>query len=191
MYMRSRRRFLNRLFVGRLGGLGLEQRLSIRCLFVHRNAHVIDRIDDVFNLLRIHDLGGQVIVHLRIRQVALLLATGNEELELRLAIFTHDRGAALDTQRHLLLGSHLRGAILPIRGTNRLGCYHHGSGMRGWRMRSDHGLRRCLAGRRSRLRTMVFLANRRRMGNGFLRRRSFNRLGRRTFLGSGGRRLVL
>src|ERR1700738_1424072 len=71
---------------GRRRVLGLQQRLGIRCLFVPRNTHVIDRIDDIFNLLRIHDLGGQVIVHLGISQVTLLIAAGNPKLELRLAI---------------------------------------------------------------------------------------------------------
>ena len=38
------------------------------------NAHVVDHVDDVFDLLRIDDLGRQVVVHLRVREEALLLA---------------------------------------------------------------------------------------------------------------------
>ena len=66
-----------------------QQRLGIRCLLVHRDAHVVDRVDDVFDLLRIDDLGGQVIVDLRIGQVALLLAARDQQLQLRLAVFGH------------------------------------------------------------------------------------------------------
>ena len=57
-----------------------EQRLGVRCLFVHRNAHVVDRVDDVFDLLRIDDLGRQVVVDLRVGQVALLLAAAISSL---------------------------------------------------------------------------------------------------------------
>jgi hypothetical protein len=89
--------FLDRFLIRRRGGLVLQQRLGIRCLLVHRNAHVIDRVDDVLDLLGIDDLGRQVIVHLRIREIALLLATGDEELELGLTVFRHHRNAALDT----------------------------------------------------------------------------------------------
>ena len=85
------------------GSVG-EQRLGIRCLLVHRNAHVVDRVDDVFDLLRIDDLGGQVIVHLRIGEVALLLAARDQQLQLRLAVFGHRRHAALDAQRALVGG---------------------------------------------------------------------------------------
>ena len=93
---------LDRLLVGGRGGLGGEQRLGIRCLLVHRNAHVVDGVDDVFDLLRIDDLGGQVIVHLRVREVALLLAARNQQLQLRLAVLGHGRHAPLDAERALV-----------------------------------------------------------------------------------------
>jgi hypothetical protein len=32
---------------------------GIRRLLVHRDAHIVDRVDDVFDLLRIDDLGGR------------------------------------------------------------------------------------------------------------------------------------
>ncbi len=84
---------------GRLAG---EQRLGIRCLLVHRDAHVVDGVDDVFDLLGIDDLGGQVIVHLRVGEVALLLAARDQQLQLRLAVLGHRRYAPLDAERALV-----------------------------------------------------------------------------------------
>ncbi len=89
--------FLDRLLVGGRRGLVLQQRLGIRCLLVHRDAHVVDRVDDVLDLLGIDDLGRQVIVHLGISEVTLLLTTGNQQLELGLAVFRHYRNTTLDT----------------------------------------------------------------------------------------------
>ena len=88
--------FFDGLFVGRLGILGGEKRLGVRRLLVHGNAHVVDHVDDVFDLFRIDDLAGQVVVHLRIGEEALFLAERDQQLELRLPLFGHDRGAALD-----------------------------------------------------------------------------------------------
>ena len=87
-----------------------QQRLGIRCLLVHRDAHVVDGVDDVFDLLRIDDLGGQVIVHLRVGEVALLLAARDQQLQLRLAVFGHRRHAPLDAQRALVGGRACRAA---------------------------------------------------------------------------------
>ncbi len=50
-----RRRLLNRLFIGSRGGVGQQQRFGIRCFFVHRNTHVVNHVDDIFDLLRIDD----------------------------------------------------------------------------------------------------------------------------------------
>ena len=95
---RQRRgRFLDGLFVGRRGGLR-EQRLGIRRLLVHRNAHVVNGVDDVFDLLRIDDLGGQVIVDLRVGEVPLALAARDQELQLRLPVLGHD-GRTADAER--------------------------------------------------------------------------------------------
>ena len=77
--------FLDRFLVGR-AGFGEQHRLGVRCLFVHRDAHVVDHVDDVFDLLGIDDFARQVIVHLRVREVALLLAPGDQQLQLRLAL---------------------------------------------------------------------------------------------------------
>ncbi len=98
----SRCSFFDGFFVSRRRRLGRQQRLGVRCLFVHRNAHVVDGVDDVLDLLGIDDLGRQVIVHLRIRQIALLLAAGDQQLELRLPVFGH-RGQARNASSHGLL----------------------------------------------------------------------------------------
>ncbi len=58
-----------------------EQLIGIRRHFKHLDAHVVDHLDDVFNLIRIGDILGQVIVDLGVGQVALILATGDEILE--------------------------------------------------------------------------------------------------------------
>ena len=99
--------------------LGGEQRLRIRCLLVHRNAHVVDRVDDVFDLLRIDDLGGQVIVHLRIGEVALFLAARDQQLQLRLAILRHDRGARRRRWASCCRPRRLCRAALPARARRR------------------------------------------------------------------------
>ena len=112
-----------------------QQRLGIRCLLVHRDAHVVDRVDDVFDLLRIDDLGGQVIVHLRVGQVALLLAARDQQLQLRLAVFGHRRHAPLDAERALVAA----------------GLAGRGSGVRG------AGAIDALAARRHRMRAAAFL----------------------------------
>ena len=93
------RRLLDRLLIRGCGRLGGEQRLGVRRLLVHRNAHVVDGVDDVLDLLGIDDLGGQVVVHLRVGEVTLLLAARDEQLELGLAILRHHRDATLDTER--------------------------------------------------------------------------------------------
>ena len=59
-----------------------SHRLGVRRFFVHRDTHVIDHVDDVFDLLWIDDVVGQVVVDLGIGQVALFLAAGNQIFEL-------------------------------------------------------------------------------------------------------------
>ena len=46
------------------------------------DAHVVNHIDDIFNLLRVDDVIGQMIIHFRVSQVALLLASGNKFFQL-------------------------------------------------------------------------------------------------------------
>ena len=79
--------FFDGFFVRRRRRLGRENALVVRCLFVHRDAHVVNRVDDLFDLFRIDDFRRQVIVHLRIREVTLFLAARDQQLELRLALF--------------------------------------------------------------------------------------------------------
>ena len=81
-----RRGLFDGLFVGGGRGFGREQRVALRRLFVHRDAHVVDRVDDLFDLLGVDDLRGQVVVHLRVGEVALLLAKRDQLLQLRLAL---------------------------------------------------------------------------------------------------------
>ena len=76
--------FLGGVLVVRYGGVGENQRLGVRCLLVHRDAHIVDHVDDVFDLLRIDDLARQVVVDLAVREVTLLLAFRDEQLQLRL-----------------------------------------------------------------------------------------------------------
>ena len=83
------RGFLGGFVVGN-DRLAHQQRLGVRCLFVHRDAHVVDHLHDVFDLLRIDDLGRQVVVDLGVGEEALFLTAGNQQLELRLPVF---RGA--------------------------------------------------------------------------------------------------
>jgi hypothetical protein len=87
-------RFFDRLFVRRGRGIGQEQRLGVRCLFVHRDAHVVDHVDDVFDLLGIDDLAGQMIVDFHIREEALFLATRDQQLQLRLTLVRDRCGGA-------------------------------------------------------------------------------------------------
>jgi hypothetical protein len=83
-------RFLDRFLVGS-GRVRQQQRFGIRRFLIDRDAHVVDCVDDVFDLLRIDDLRRQVIVDFGIGQVALFLAARDQELQLRLAVFRHDR----------------------------------------------------------------------------------------------------
>jgi len=82
----DRRQYRHRFFRRRLvvlGGRGVlqQQRLGIGRNFVHLDAHVVDHVDDVFDLLRIDDVVGEVIVDLGVGQEALFLALGDELLD--------------------------------------------------------------------------------------------------------------
>jgi hypothetical protein len=59
-----------------------EQQLDIRRDLVHLDTHAIDHADDVFDLIRIDEIVGQVIVDLGIGQVALLETFADELLDL-------------------------------------------------------------------------------------------------------------
>ncbi len=49
---------------------------------MHRNAHVVDHVDNVFDLLGIDDVIRQVIIDFGVGQEALFLAARNEFLQL-------------------------------------------------------------------------------------------------------------
>jgi hypothetical protein len=59
-----------------------QQRLGLRGLLVNGNAHVVNHVDDIFDLLRIDDFAGQVIVDLDVSQEPLFLAARNQQLQL-------------------------------------------------------------------------------------------------------------
>ena len=69
-------------FVGRGSRVGQQQRFRIRCFFIDRDAHVVDHVDDVFDLFRIDDLAGQMIVDFSVGEVSLLLAARDQQLQL-------------------------------------------------------------------------------------------------------------
>ena len=73
-------------FVGSGSGIGQQQGLGIRRFFVDRNAHVVNHVDDVFDLFRIDDFARQVIVDFSVSEVALLLAARDQQFELRLTL---------------------------------------------------------------------------------------------------------
>ncbi len=60
------------------GVLVHQQAVIFRCGFMHRDAHVADHVDDIFDLLGIDDIVRQRIVDLGIGQIAFLLAVGNQ-----------------------------------------------------------------------------------------------------------------
>ena len=53
---------------------------------MHRNTHVINHADDVFDLFRIDDAVREVIVDFAISEISLLFALCNQELELGLLL---------------------------------------------------------------------------------------------------------
>ncbi len=81
---RERRLGLDRgvLVVIRHVFVGENQRLGIGRLLVDGDAHVVNHIDDILDLFGIDDVIGQVIIDLRVGQEALLLAAGNQFLQL-------------------------------------------------------------------------------------------------------------
>ena len=81
--------FLVAVHGGLLGGVvicrrcvGQGQRFDVRCLFMHRNTHIIDHVNDVFDLLWIDDAAGQVVIDLGVGQITLFLAAGDQFFQL-------------------------------------------------------------------------------------------------------------
>jgi len=56
---------------------------------VHRDPHVVDHRDDVFDLLGLDQAVGQVVVDLGVGKEALLLAAGDQLTNLRLLFVVH------------------------------------------------------------------------------------------------------
>ncbi len=64
------------------GGIRQQDFLGIRCFFVHRDAHVVNHVDDVFDLLGIDNVIRQMVIDLCVGQETLFLATGNQVFQL-------------------------------------------------------------------------------------------------------------
>src|SRR5690606_22032723 len=71
-------RFFRRHFVSVVGVVG-HQQLGIGGFFDHRDAHVVDHLDDVFHLVGVGNRIRQVVVHFGIGQVALFLAKCDQQ----------------------------------------------------------------------------------------------------------------
>ena len=55
-----------------------QQLIGIRCLLKHLNAHVVDHLDDVFDLIGIRDVLRQVIVDFGVGQIPLFFSLCNQ-----------------------------------------------------------------------------------------------------------------
>ncbi|MDT4813119.1 hypothetical protein FQZ97_460900 [compost metagenome] len=76
--------FFSCCFVG--VGFGQQQGIRIRGTLEYVDPHVVDHADDVFHLFRIGNILRQVVVDLRVSQVSLLTATGDQLFEARLLL---------------------------------------------------------------------------------------------------------
>ncbi len=72
--------FLGNVFIIGYGRIGEQYRFGIRRLFVYRDAHIVDHVDDVLDLLRIDDVIGQVIIDLGVSQETLFLTPRDQVL---------------------------------------------------------------------------------------------------------------
>ena len=76
-----------------------QQRLAIRSLVIDLDTHVVDHADDIFDLLGIEHIVGQVIVDLCVGKVATLLTEHDQRFEPHAARFSIQRRLI----RHLLI----------------------------------------------------------------------------------------
>ncbi|KAF1067370.1 MAG: hypothetical protein GAK45_01688 [Pseudomonas citronellolis] len=67
-------------------GFGQQKGVRIRGCLEYVDPHVVDHADDVFYLFRIRDILRQVVVDLRVSQVALLTTAGDQLFETRLLL---------------------------------------------------------------------------------------------------------
>src|SRR5690606_31276726 len=84
--------FFRRHFVSVVGVVS-HQQLGIGGFLDHRDAHVVDHLDDVFHLVGVGNRIRQVVVHLGVGQVALFLAKGDQQFQLRLLLLFLGRHA--------------------------------------------------------------------------------------------------
>jgi len=89
--------FRGGIVVGAARAFGQQQRLGVRCDFMHRDAHVVDHADDDFDLLGVDHVVWQQIVDLGVGQIALFAALLDELLDLGLLLGFVNRHAAPDT----------------------------------------------------------------------------------------------
>ena len=74
--------FFCRVIIVRHGRVRQQYFLGLRRLFIHRDAHVVDHVHDIFDLLGIDNIVRKVVVDFRVGQETLFLATGNQVFEL-------------------------------------------------------------------------------------------------------------
>ena len=67
-----------RIFVRAVRVFGEQQVIGVRCFFHHLDAHVVNHLDDVFDLIGVDDIFRQMVIDLSIGQIALLLTTGDK-----------------------------------------------------------------------------------------------------------------
>jgi hypothetical protein len=65
-------------FAARTGFAGEQQGFGVGRDFVHRDAHAVDHADDVFDLLRVDHVVGEVVVDFGVGQVALFQALADQ-----------------------------------------------------------------------------------------------------------------
>jgi len=63
-----------------------QQLFGIGGLFDHRDAHIVDHLDDVFDLIGVGNRIRQMVVHFGIGQVTLFLAKGDQQFQLGLLL---------------------------------------------------------------------------------------------------------
>ncbi|CCJ86123.1 hypothetical protein BN133_2500 [Cronobacter dublinensis 582] len=71
-----------RVFVGVVRVFSKQQIVGVRRFFHHLDAHIVDHLDDVFDLIGVDDIFRQMVIDLGIGQIALLLTTGDKKLKL-------------------------------------------------------------------------------------------------------------
>ena len=97
-------------------GIGHQQRLGVRRLVIHLNAHVVDHADDDLELFGVEHLVGQMVVDLGVGEVAALLAQHNQiaqPVAARLGVGgRHLAAFELLDQRFFFGGERARGLLL-------------------------------------------------------------------------------